>query len=62
MRAHELTQPPAGGKIAANTPRKNFWAERRAWWRDEARRCGTDWAGVLRFMHEAVTAGMEVAR
>jgi hypothetical protein len=51
-----------GGKPNTSIPRQNFWAERRAWWRRESARCGTDWPSILKLMHEAVTARMEVAR
>jgi hypothetical protein len=30
------------------------WTARREWWRHEARRCGTDWVGILSTMREAI--------
>jgi hypothetical protein len=30
----------------------NYWAERREWWREEARRGGTDWASILETLRD----------
>jgi hypothetical protein len=53
-----------GGKTLTNALQQNYWARRRAWWRIESRKRGTDWAGFEQFLDQLleIEERMGVAR
>jgi hypothetical protein len=38
---------PERNALNQKTSRSDYWAQRREWWRAEAKRQGVDWPGVI---------------